>query len=269
MDKVSSIQLTKGRIQTYIIGKVKLHLYKNNDFTEKITTILEKNNAAIVINPPIFVDNIHELEKYIASCRLKIVGKILDCHVGASFLPHIPVYTTRKSYNFCVNGVGRSVINQHRELFGDDVDVEVSQNIIILNEGEEIEIAGIEMRIVKGVDFFDIEIPEIKAVHTHTLCHNTHSVVFNPKSAKMLARRLTRYLKGGYEIFMTSHHSFEGPEKARASVIYLNSLVEMSKSHHDVASFMRAMRCRFPRYDGDFSLGITAKLFTAKNRVKI
>ncbi|MDR2063175.1 MAG: MBL fold metallo-hydrolase [Candidatus Nomurabacteria bacterium] len=264
MDKVSDIPLTRGKIRTYNFEKIKLHIYENNDFTEKINVILEKNGEAIIIDTPIFVDNIRELEKYITTRNLKIVGKILSCHAGASFLPHVPVYTTRKSYNFSVNGEGRKILDEHVMLFGDEVDADAGKNIVFLNEGEEIEIAGIEMRIIKGGEMFDIEIPEMKAVHTHTLCHNSHSVMFNPKSAKSLAGRLTKYLEAGYEVFMSSHHSFEGPEKVRESIAYFNSLSELSSKYEDVASFMRAVRNRFPSYDGDYYLGITAKMFMSK-----
>jgi hypothetical protein len=254
----------RGKIRTYNFEKIKLHMYENNDFTEKINVILEKNGEAVIIDTPIFVDNIRELEKYITSRGLKIIGKILSCHAGASFLPNIPVYTTRKAYNFSVNGAGRELLDEHDELFGDEVDTSVSENVIFLNEGEEIEIAGIEMCIVKGNPMFDIEIPEIKAIHTHMLCHNSHSIMFDPKGARTQAKRLKRHLENGYELFMSSHHSFEGPERVRESIAYFNSLDEVSRLYKDVASFMRAMRNKFPRYDGDYYLGITAKMFTSK-----
>jgi hypothetical protein len=72
MEKIATTQLTKGKVRTYNAGKIKLHIYENDDFTEKITTILEKNNQAIIIDAPVFTDNIRELEKYIASNELQV-----------------------------------------------------------------------------------------------------------------------------------------------------------------------------------------------------
>jgi hypothetical protein len=162
-----------------------------------------------------------------------------------------------------VNGAGRELMVGEKELFGEDMDIQVSDNVVFLYEGEEVEIADIEIHVVRNGDVFDLKIPEINAIHTHALCHNTHSVVFKPRDARMMARRLTEYLREGYSIFMTAHHSFEGPSGVYENIAYFNSLGEIFNHNRDAVSFIRAMHSRFPRYSGDYYLGITAKMFAA------
>lgn len=49
------VTLTKGEMNVYDFGKIKLHAYKTNDFIDDEVFVIEKNGKAVVIESPCFL----------------------------------------------------------------------------------------------------------------------------------------------------------------------------------------------------------------------
>lgn len=51
----TTVKLTKGEMNIYDFGSVKLHAYKTNDFLDDEVFVVEKNGKAVVIESPCFL----------------------------------------------------------------------------------------------------------------------------------------------------------------------------------------------------------------------
>ena len=80
MDKnnYSTVKLEKGEVHVYGCGAIKLHAYKTDDFLSDEVFIVEKNDNAVVIEPPCFLDNIAALNKYVK--KMNVVGMLVAYH---------------------------------------------------------------------------------------------------------------------------------------------------------------------------------------------
>ena len=168
------VKLAKGEVSVYDFGKVRLHAYKTNDFIDDEVFIVEKNGKAVVIESPCFRDNISELTEYLKD--MKVEGVLVAYHgAGATFLPDVPKYATQNAVEYSENGGGKALITNFTAAFGDIFDNTVHQVTNIIGEGK-VTIGGIGFVIHPTHEAFDIEIPEINAVYTHMLGHDSHSL---------------------------------------------------------------------------------------------
>ena len=91
-----SVQLSKGLMEIYDFGSVKLHAFKTNDLISDECFLVEKDGRCFIIESPCFFDNIKELEKYISDTGLKYEGAVIAYHgAGASFMKGSKVYSTK------------------------------------------------------------------------------------------------------------------------------------------------------------------------------
>lgn len=67
----TTVKLTKGEMNVYDFGSVKLHAYKTNDFLCDEVFVVEKNGKAVIIESPCFFDNCKELEQYLKDIEVK------------------------------------------------------------------------------------------------------------------------------------------------------------------------------------------------------
>ena len=59
----TAVKLSKGEVNVYDFGTVKLHAYKTNDFIDNEVFIVEKAGKAVILESPCFFDNIEELTR--------------------------------------------------------------------------------------------------------------------------------------------------------------------------------------------------------------
>ena len=82
----TSVKLTKGEMNVYDFGIIRLHAYKTNDLIDDEVFVVEKDGVAVIIESPCFFDNIQELAEYLQD--LEIAGMLVAYHgAGATFMP--------------------------------------------------------------------------------------------------------------------------------------------------------------------------------------
>ena len=87
----TSVKLTKGEMNVYDFGTIRLHAYKTNDLIDDEVFVVEKDGVAVIIESPCFFDNIQELAEYLQD--LEIAGILVAYHgAGATFMPEAPKY---------------------------------------------------------------------------------------------------------------------------------------------------------------------------------
>ena len=257
----TNVKLTKGEMNIYDFGGVKLHAYKTNDFIDDEVFIVEKNGKTVIIESPCFFDNNKELAEYL-KC-MDVVGMLIAYHgAGASFLPDVPKYSTQNAADYSENGGGKALVDNFTNAFGEIFDNSIHKITNIIGEGK-VTIGGIDFVINKTAEAFDIVIPEINAVYTHMLGHDCHSIVAGANHADGIIAELNGYIEKGYDLILTSHYTPEDLKDAKTKIDYLENLKKIAANSADADSFKAEVQKQYPEYSGQNYLDMTAGFFYA------
>ena len=260
-NECTTIELGTGSMSVYDFGAAKLHAYKTNDLIDDEVFIVENDGRGFVIEYPCFFANITELENYIAEQGIQIEGIIAAYHMaGATFLPDAPVYATKEADVYGHEGGGKALIDNFTQAFGETFDASLPQ---VTNhiEGDELELAGITMKIIRNAEAFDIEIPELNVVYTHMLGHDCHSIVAGAGHADAIITQLKGYQSAGIDLVLTSHYTPEDQKDVQTKIDYLESLKRIAADCADTASLKAAVQERYPEYAGENYLDMTTGFF--------
>ncbi|MDD6085829.1 MAG: hypothetical protein PUB76_07650 [Oscillospiraceae bacterium] len=256
-----TVKLTKGEVNVYDFGTVKLHAYKTNDFIDDEVFVVEKNGKAVIIESPCFFDNNKEFTEYLNG--LEVAGMLIAYHgAGATFMPNVPKYATKNAVEYSENGGGKGLITNFTNTFGDIFDSSVHQIANTIEEGK-ITIGGIDFVIKQTSEAFDIEIPEINAVYTHMLGHDCHSIVAGAGHADAIIHQLGDYIKKGYDLILTSHYTPEDLKDAQTKIDYIENLKKIAEKCGNADDFKKEVEKEYPNYSGENYLDMTAEFFFA------
>lgn len=257
-----SIKLAKGEMHVYDFGQIKLHAYRTDDFISDEVFIVEKNGRATVIESPCFFDNNAALENYLKD--MKVEGILIAYHdAGGNFLPNAKKFATQNAKDYGEKGGGKALIDNFTNVFGDIFDSRLHNITDIIDEGD-INIGGIDFKITKTAEAYDIEIPEINAVYTHMLGHDCHSIIGGEGHADAVIKQLQDYIEKGYSLILTSHYVPEDLKDAQTKIDYLRQLKETAKACADAEEFKGKLKSLYPEYSGENYLDMTAAMFFAK-----
>ena len=259
-----TIPLSKGAMDVYDFGAIKLHAFKTNDAIADECFLVEKNGKVFMIEAPCFFDNIAELEKYITDIGADYVGTVIAYHAaGGSFMHEKPVYSTKNADAYNHSGGGAALVNNFAAAFGEafDKSLYTTTNFI---EGDSLRLADVEMKIVRTQDAFDIELPEINAVYTHMLGHDVHSIVVGSAHADAIIAQLEDYIRRGVGLILTSHYTIEDLADVKEKIAYLADLKNIALKNTDAAAFKKAVQGKYGAYGGLNYLDMTAGMFYAK-----
>lgn len=256
-----TVKLTKGEVNAYYFGTVKLHAYKTNDFIDDEVFVVEKNGKAVIIGSPCFFDNNKEFTEYLNG--LEVAGMLIAYHgAGATFMPNVPKYATKNAVEYSENGGGKGLITTFTNAFGDIFDNFVHQITNIIEE-DKVTIDGIDFVIKQTSEAFDIEIPEINAVYTHMLGHDYHSIVAGAGHAYAIIHQFSDYIKKGYGLILTSHYTPEDLKDAQTKINYIENLKKIAEKCGNADDFKKEVEKEYPDYSGENYLDMTAGFFFA------
>lgn len=254
-----TVKLSKGEVNVYDFGEVKLHAYKTNDFIDDEVFIVEKGGKTVVIESPCFFDNCAELAEYLAP--FKNEGIFVAYHgAGASFLPDVPKYATQNAVEYSENGGGKALIDNFTGAFGDAFDKSIHKITNVIGEGK-ITVGGIDFIITQTADAFDVEIPGINAVYTHMLGHDCHSIIAGAAHADAVIAQLNDYINKGYGLILTSHYTPEDLKDAQTKIDYLKNLKTIAAGCKSADEFKTKVNAEYPNYSGANYLEMTAGFF--------
>lgn len=257
----AQVELTTGAVETYECGELRLHAYRTADPLDDEVFVVERGGQGFVIEYPCFVDGIKALEGYLNERGIAVVGIVASYHMaGSSFLAGTPVYATREADAYAHEGGGKALVDNFATVFGEAFDRSVAE-VTNLIEGDELELAGVRMRIVRNADAFDIELPELNAVYTHMLGHDCHSIVAGAGHADAQIAQLEGYVERGFDLVLTSHYTPEDLKDVQAKIAYLRKMKELAAASGSAEEFKAAVRAAFPEYAGENYLDMTAGFF--------
>ena len=256
-----SVQLSKGVMEIYDFGSIKLHAFKTNDLITDECFLVEKDKHCFMIESPCFYDNIRELEKYISDNDLKYEGAVIAYHgAGASFMKGSKVYSTKNADDYNHKGEGAGLIFNFAGAFGEAFDNSIYTTTDFI-EGDSFTLCGIQMKITQTQEGFDIFIPGINVVYTHMLGHDVHSIVAGSGHADAIISVLESYIQRNVGLILTSHYVVENLEDVKMKIEYLKGLKNIAVKNVDAAGFKAAVQSAYPKYSGLNYLEMSAGMF--------
>ena len=255
------INLDKGYVLVYDFGDVKVHNYNTADYIDDQVILLEKNKKVVVIESPAFYDNNKELEKYIESLGVKLVGVLLSYHMGGgTFLKDSKKYTTKKADEYGHTGGGKVLVDNFTKAFGESFDNNIHHVTDYINGGT-ITLADIKMNVISTGDAFDIEIPEINSIYTHMLGSDCHSIIAGVDYANAMIDILKGYIEKNYNLILTSHYIPEDIKAVDTKIAYIETLLNIASTCNSKDEMIEKVKEEYPNYSGVNYLDMTAGFF--------
>lgn len=254
-----TVKLTKGEVNVYDFGSVKLHAYKTDDPMSDEVYVLEKNGKFVVLESPCFYDNEAALGEYLSG--KEVAGMLIAYHAaGGKFLPGVKKYATAGAKAYGENGGGKALINGFTAAFGSAFDESAHEITDIIGEGKTV-IGGIEFDVKPNDEAYTVYIPEINAVYTHMLGHDCHSIVAGAGHADAIIAELNGYIADGVTFILTSHYTPEDLKDAETKIAYLKDLKNIAARVKNAGEFKAEVEKNYPDYCGENYLDMTAGMF--------
>ena len=216
------IDLSKGFVEIYDFGGIKLHAYQTNDLMNDVCFILENAENVLIIELPPFHSNAEEFEKYVKGLNKNIIGKVFSDHPngGVSLFNDVKNYASQGTINSMTSGTIRHLNDGFIPSFGADFDEKLPTITEILTE-KSYNIGGFELNIIYHNENIEIELPQINSVYTHMLGHDCHSIVAGEGHANVIIAQLKRYKENGYNLVLSSHYTPETLKDVDTKIAYL------------------------------------------------
>ena len=259
------VNIGKGFVDIYDFGKMKLHCYQTNDLMNDESYILENNEAVLLVEFPAFYDNLEEFEKYVKSLNKKIVGKVFSDHPnGATIFKDVKGYASNGTIKSMKEGTIHNLVTGFEKSFNGAFAKELHEITDVL-EDEFVDISGFKLHITYNEENVEIEFPQINAVYTHMLGHDSHSIVAGKDHADAMINKLKEYIKKGYKLVLSSHHTPENLEDVKEKIEYLENLKKIANTSNSLEDFKNNVKKEYPNYSGLNYLDMTAGFFFSEN----
>ena len=258
------VNLSKGFVEIYNFGGVKLHAYQTNDLMNDECFVLENEKNVLIIELPPFHSNAKEFEKYVKDLNKNIVGKVFSDHPngGVSLFNDVKNYASQGTINSMTFGTIKHLNDGFIPSFGADFDEKLPTITEILSE-KSYNIGGFELNITYHDENIEIELPQINSVYTHMLGHDCHSIVAGKEHANVIIEQLKGYIAKNYTLVLSSHYVPENLEDVRTKIDYLEELKNIAKESSNGDEFKEKVKAKYPNYSGLNYLDMTTGYFFA------
>lgn len=258
------VNLSKGFVEVYDFGGVKLHAYQTNDLMSDVCFVLENTENALIIELPPFHSNAEEFEKYVNGLNKTVVGKVFSDHPngGVSLFNDVKNYASQGTINSMTTGTIRHLNDGFIPSFGADFDEKLPTITEILTE-KSYNIGGFELNITYHDENIEIELPQINSVYTHMLGHDCHSIVAGEGHANVIIEQLKDYIKKNYTLVLSSHYLPETIDDVKTKIDYLENIKNIAKESSNGDEFKDKVKAEYPNYSGLNYLDMTAGYFFA------
>ncbi|WP_324027231.1 hypothetical protein QSV08_05290 [Maribacter sp. BPC-D8] len=266
-ENTKAVQLDKGTMQIFDYGETKVHVYETKGFFNTHAFFIEKNGKGVLIETPPMKDNYKELVNYIVGLGYTNIDVMVSYHlIGKHFfdtdkLKFNHIYSNQESLDYMTNS-GNESLSKLAEVSGEDLDETTIVPTDLLEAGAQ-EISGIPFIITPTGFGFDVEMPEIKAVHLHMVGHDNHTMIFNSEFIDTVMNELTAFQEKGYTTYFSSHSAPETSGEVTIKINYLKEMKAILAASKNSEEFIQKMDKAYPNFGWrNYLLGSANMLFT-------
>ena len=259
------INLKKGFVDVYDFGNIKLHAYQTNDLMYDESYILENKDNVLLVEFPVFYDNLEEFEEYVKGLNKNIVGKVFSDHPnGGTIFKDVRGYASSGTIKSMKEGTINNLVTGFETSFGGAFAKEYHHITDILRDNK-VNIGGFELNITYHDENIEIEFPQINCVYTHMLGHDCHSIVAGENHANVIIEQLKGYKEKGYNLILSSHYTPETLTDVDTKIAYLENIKKIARESKDINEFKEKVKKEYPNYSGLNYLDMTAGYFFPQN----
>ena len=266
-ENTKAVQLDKGTMQIFDYGETKVHVYETKGFFNTHAFFIEKNGKGVLIETPPMKDNYKELVNYIVGLGYTNIDVMVSYHlIGKHFfdtdkLKFNHIYSNQESLDYMTNS-GNESLSKLAEVSGEDLDETTIVPTDLLEAGAQ-EISGIPFIITPTGFGFDVEMPEIKAVHLHMVGHDNHTMIFNSEFIDTVINELSAFQEKGYTTYFSSHSAPETSGDVTIKINYLEEMKVLLAASKNSEEFIQKMDKAYPNFGWrNYLLGSANMLFT-------
>lgn len=266
-ENIKAVQLKKGTMQIFDYGETKVHVYETKGFFNTHAFFIEKKGKGVLIETPPMKDNYKELVDYIVGLGYKDIDVMVSYHlIGKHFfdthkLKFNHIYSNQESLDYMKNS-GNESLSVLKKVSGQDLDETTIVPTDLLKAGAQ-EISGIPFIITPTGFGFDVEMPEIKAVHLHMVGHDNHTMIFNTEFIDTVIKELTAFQEKGYTTYFSSHSAPETSGDVTIKINYLKKMKGLLSAAKNEEEFIQKMDKAYPNFGWrNYLLGSAKMLFT-------
>lgn len=259
---LKAVTLQTGAVTVYDFGKIKLHAYSTKDNMNDECYVFETDKGLVILESTAYKTNVNEFNNYILSLEKPIEGALLSYHPnGYKTYGDIKIYATEKALASWGEGGGvKALTDSFVQAMGDEVAVDLPDKAEIIKEGDTLNIAGIDFKILKTPDGDDygVEIPAINAVYRHMMGSKVHNILPAVPYIEAEIEDLKGYKDKGYKLVLTSHYVPENIDVVAEKIAYLEKVKEFAQTCKTRDEFIKAVTNAFPDYAGEAYVGMSA-----------
>lgn len=221
------------RTTIYDLEKSRLHVYQSGDAMGDVSFIIEGNKELVILEQPLFWDNINEFNSYVESLNKPISKVVANFHsLGlADYKPSV-VVMPKAMIEFGQSAVAQGMVASFKDRYGESADLRPHKKAKPFSVPSLQQWAGVDMEFFAApkCDFPAANILiDNKAYYMHfspTISHIAPMRVSSPESIDMILEELYEVAKSRAEYIFGSH----GPAATQKEVSFQIEYLEKIKS---------------------------------------
>ena len=261
---MSTIQITKGRIETLDLGNFRLHVYYTNDALGDISYIVEGPDGLVTLEQPLFKDNVAEFNAYEASLGKPTLQRITDYHLGGT--ADQPILMPQGMHAFTQGEVYGGMMKHFASTFGDAITSVPTGKVTEVAFDTPVTYAGVPFRFVRGASS-DFPAASIligdKVYYSHWEPAKAHINVLqvgSPAAIDVEIAAAEQSLKTGATHFVGGHGAAVATaDDVHFKIDYLKKLKELRAANTTPEALATALRKAYPNLPGADGVEALAK----------
>lgn len=261
------LQAEAQKFTTYELESSKLHIYETGDVMNDVSFIIEGKKSLVVMEQPLFKDNIEEFAKYVESLGKPIDKVFANYHVGG-----LSPYSERKvvmpttMIEFSNSPMSKGMISKFEGMFGDKADLLPFGRVKGIAIPSTQKWAGVEFELTNGVKS---DFPAASVLIDNTAFYTHFAPMSGSHMSKMVIRsadaidfnlaELRKIEASGAKYIIGSHGAPSTMEDVKFQIDYLTTLKSIYESSPDSDTFGQRLLSTLPALEGYLNIREVAK----------
>ena len=243
-------KLGRGWVQIYDFDAVRLHAYQTSDPLHNECFLLETPDNLVAIEGPGFDCDIASWKEYIEGLGKPLTDVLISYHPsGGRWYKTAKSHATANALHAMHEGETKIRTCSLGSVLSPDFNDHISDIDSILNPGLNT-IGGIEFEIMDTNEGYDIAIPAIKAVYTHTLGMSTLCTLAGQNQIERVLgsvlESLERIRAKGYPLVLSGHDTPKTLADVDVKIAYLKEMRNLVGQNIGTEDLMSRLKNAYP-----------------------
>ncbi|MFI3259427.1 MAG: nuclear transport factor 2 family protein [Rikenellaceae bacterium] len=263
---LSAQSAVSDKMSVYELSNSRLHLYQTGDAMGDVSFIIEGDKKLVILEQPLFWENITEFNAYVESLDKPIERVVANYHsLGlADYKPSL-VVMPEAMLEFNKSAAAHGMITKFKDLFGEAADFRPYTKAKGIALPSVQRWAGVEFQFTNGAksDFPAANILiDGKAFYRHfapSISHFSPMQIKSMESVEIILAELKAVAASGAEFIFGSHGAAATQTEVAFQIEYLEKVKELRAKFNDPDSFGQQLIIAYPTIAGGENIKAVAK----------